>query len=374
VEEEDEDFLDSESELEDPFGHVEEQDSTPIAIFDDFMDEPEPEQEQVVQTGGNVVDPYSSAYKRGVLQQTTSPFEAIETDFSVADIVEGLEKDVELGEKLFHIVSVKASSPASQRVECLAQDLDAVGDEHTCMAILPQTDTSAEWELYTSAQIQTSVDAQRHRFFELVQLGFVSPEYKVVCSVRSADDFTLQTVLDSNLALGKTMNHTLALYYAVAMLDILIVLHNEAQMLHCQLTPGSFGLVAATDTLRLRGFDQAVHLSKFDSKVSFRTEPDSKTNLVSVRHQHLMSWRHEVDYQGFCNVLHLLLFNEPYDGNKPVEFPSSVWADLFNVMLGQDAVNLQEVRDTLQNNIHSDHQAQKLLKILLCEQNIALLS
>lgn len=231
---------------------------TPIAIHNDC------------ESSMVVVDPFHPTERKRLLERSgvlgcKEVFDnrGEKPSFGLADVINGDEVDVELGERFLHIESaLNVDIPQEEEEEetdldegalqlwykFAVQDLDADDEANMCLRLSPPTQL---WSLHISNQLRerlarvkvspsACLPASRGRYFHLAQESYLFDNS--TCTLGQVSDHgSLQTVLNTYEQHSKCMNETLVMFYAIEMLRILEMLH-KCNIVHGAITPTVFAI------------------------------------------------------------------------------------------------------------------------------------
>eukprot|EP01104_Vermistella_antarctica_P015553 TRINITY_DN512_c5_g1_i1.p1 TRINITY_DN512_c5_g1~~TRINITY_DN512_c5_g1_i1.p1 ORF type:complete len:1292 (-),score=394.95 TRINITY_DN512_c5_g1_i1:109-3783(-) len=299
----------------------------------------------------------------------------------------------------------------------LAEDLDAESDESGCVALKVHPPTNvkafsagdldcAAWEYYIAKELQRRVPQEMSRKFTMASqferysdVTFMTMEYN--------DRGTLQDVINLYKKRGKNIDEPLVVFYAIELLRIVETMHNDANMVHCDIKPDN--LLVLNDEvegwehwqpglggqwnrkgLQLIDFGLTVDRSLYDASTSFAGNSHSDASqCVAMRSSE--EWTTQPDLFGICGVVHCLLHGEYMEIEKKqldenegecwmpkkafkrywqVGLWKSFFAQLLNAGGNDPMPDLGEMRRTLEGYLVSVPTKAKAVKILLCKQTV----
>ena len=190
-----------------------------------------------------------------------------------------------------------------------------------------------------------------------------------------------------NVVLGRTLNDAinryrsktggglpepLVMFYALQLLDLVDWLHS-VNILHCDIKPDNILLLINDDLspmvrfgkqsfkagLQLIDFGKSIDLSQFPQGTKFWGRSGSQRlwcpEMVSG-----YPWTYQIDYYGFCNTVHCMLFGSylrcSSQGHATLQFKRywnvSLWEELFsNLMMGANMDASATIRTLLRRTL-----------------------
>jgi len=227
------------------------------------------------------------------------------------------------------------------------------------------------WELHICLQIQQRVPQSRRNTFLSTESMYMYPDRSFLVSAFS-NETTLQDVVNAFVKVGKPMDETLVMYFAIEILKAAECLHAN-DIIHCDLKPDNFLLRFDNITpsgpwsahgadgwsqlgVKLIDYGQGIDLRQYGPDVKF-TGSTTTSSFTCFEMTKGLPWKYQADTFALCSTIHCLLHSTYMSVEESATVPvvlkprtplkryyqADLWARLFHDLLNLHTFEKNEV-------------------------------